>query len=867
MKLLLLLYWFTVPSDSLPKPDSLYFYGANRAKLGTNSCALLRNFAYTNALSYLNGAGTGIQVHAPLGHPGADSDFTIRGKGVKVSKTNIVVNGMPYFGSFADIHALDIESMEILKDPVSSNMYGGDPLMPVIRIQTKRLTKQRFTFTINTGLAQDGAPKREMLNAQTYYEYSWSKYRSMMMDWGINANDAAALASGLWPRNSEGKQNYNGLLLTDLHGLLGNPKIYNVPNLELIGVDGKINPKARLLNPDNLNWGKTIARTALRNEIHTSYSNTLGPLQIYSSLSYLKEDGWARHSDNVRKTGTISISYSPAAWLKIGYDGYKSTNNGEVPNTTRSSTNPIHFARTIAPIYPVYQQDSETGQLLIGPGGEKIPYSDGFNIPYSSLENYIVNNVSMERNMNRGYIQLRPVSWATYQVNFGVNKRLYESEAIANNLPSTPLKTTDIQNEKFTQQQHLLNLTKTINSFHIDLTAAYEYFKRRYDQSLRTFSLPRSEVVNQAEQTEIGTLLQNRKLYRHSYLAHLVFRFKDVVRVEGSFRKNNESREISTQTYAAYWRPIKKGQVEVHAAWGRNSKIPANLTYLEDLNGLYAQHLNSYFSTGISALRLIKLTYYNRVNEEIFNYILPSYRVETYTYKNTGVEMELGTLLIDRKKFQWDSRIFLSMQSNTITEMPKAFPMNIVNEYALQEDYPINAYFLRRFTGLDPDTGLPTYKLPNGGTTTVEGLAMAEITRRSSLPKFFGSWVNDWRFNRLQCRIVMNYQLGAWMQDLDHRLHANFYQNYRSEILDLPWEATYPPSTTRTDRWLTRSDYLSINQLHISYGLSKHVRLQLNGENLYFWAKEKGFNPLNAGSDTFTYSLARRYNLGAQISF
>lgn len=877
MKLIFLLYWLTGPLDSIPKPDSLYFYGANRAKIASNTSAKLGNFAYTNPLNYLNGAGTGIQMFAPLGQPGADPEIALQGNGLYYHNSrilyfgrpysstlkdtppfNIVLNGFPFLGTLADIPSLDIESMEILKDPVSLNMFGGAPLRPVLHIQTKRITKQHFNFSVNTGIAKNGLPEKDLLNPQNFYEYQWEKLRYYLMDTGVNPQDAGTLAAGLWPRDSQGKQNYNGRMVADVHDMLGNPTIYNVPNRDLLSAEGNLNPNARLLNPNNLDWMKTVARTGLRNEIHGSYSSTLGPIQIYASLGYLKEEGWARHSDLSRKNGTISLSYSPVSWLKLGYDGSNTKRKEELPNTTSSNTNPFYFARTVGPIYPVYMQNSQTGEIFQDP---KIPYTNAlFNTP---LKNEVVQNASSTKSLNRGFLQFSPLSWLTWQSNIGANKHISDHETDISNAPSNPIQTTIYQNTRFSLQQHLLNLDKKTGSIHIQLTTGYEYFKRKFIQNTDSYS---NEQVTELIPISTTTLQINEN--RESYFTHLDLSFKDLFRVESSLRKNTSRQDKTTHTYAAYWRPKIKNKVfEVHAAWGENSKMPDTFTLHDKSSGTYFSPSRSTFTTGINAGTFLKFTYFKRVNKEIILHLpYNAKHYETLSYANSGLEMELGALIVENKQLQWDSRIFLTLQKNEVISMPKNIPTFLHEEYVAQQDYPLNAYFLRPYAGLDPATGQPTYRLPDGGVTTTEGLSHLEISKRSPHPKFYGSWVNHWQFKQVELRIVMNYQMGGWNQDQDHRLHSNSYLNYRTEVLTMPVAAFSGSTTNFSDRWLTRSDYFSLNHVHLSYRFNRHISLQLNGENLYFWTREKGLNPLNYGSDLYTYTLARRINLGAQFS-
>ena len=72
-------------------------------------------------------------------------------------------------------------------------------------------------------------------------------------------------------------------------GRLGYYNPYNVPDAQVVGLDGKINPSAKLLYQDD--WIAALSQPGLRQDYNVSVSGGVEGTTFYSSFGYINEKG------------------------------------------------------------------------------------------------------------------------------------------------------------------------------------------------------------------------------------------------------------------------------------------------------------------------------------------------------------------------------------------------------------------------------------------------------------------------------------------------------------------------------------------------------------------------------------------------
>ena len=338
--------------------------------------AKIENRQISNVSSALIGTMSGVQTLQSSGQPGSDTKIRIRG----ISSINgvtsplYVVDGVPYDGDLSAINSQDIASMTVLKDAVSTSLYGSRGSNGVVMITTKKGQQGRTQITAD---AKWGAVSRENKNYDVikdpgqYYEQLYKGYyNGYYYNNGFSATKSFQLAN-----NDLNKTGY---------------QIYTVPEGQyLIGKNGKLNPQATLGYSDGVNyytpdnWEDETFKTTLRQEYNVGISGASDTFSYYSSFSYLQDDGTIKGSGFDRLTGRTNVEYKAKKWLTIGSNmAYTHTvsNNPDMQDekSTASSGNAFFIANEIAPIYPMYVRDAEGNMTYDKASGQKIfDYGDG----------------------------------------------------------------------------------------------------------------------------------------------------------------------------------------------------------------------------------------------------------------------------------------------------------------------------------------------------------------------------------------------------------------------------------------------------------------------------------------------------------
>ena len=316
----------------------------------------------TNVANALVGNVAGLQMRGASGAPGAGAgSMNIRGIASMYAGTDplIIVDGAPYTASLSNIPQSDIESITVLKDAASAALYGARGAAGVILVTTKRTNTGNAIVNFD---AKWGVNTRSIQDYETisdpgeYYEAAYA----MLFNRNYYENGLATEAANL--KANEDMIKYLGY------------QVFTVPTGEqLIGLDGKLNPKATLgyaipvkdeagkvletywLQPDN--WKDQTYKKALRQEYTMSVNGGTNRSSFYASLGYLNEDGVIHYSGYQRITARLKADYKIKKWLKLaGNVGYVHSDTKSNPNmdTSLGSTNLMYYATAIAPIYPAF---------------------------------------------------------------------------------------------------------------------------------------------------------------------------------------------------------------------------------------------------------------------------------------------------------------------------------------------------------------------------------------------------------------------------------------------------------------------------------------------------------------------------------
>lgn len=287
--------------------------------------------------------------------------------------------------------------------------------------------------------------------------------------------------------------------------------------------------------------------------------------------------------------------------------------------------------------------------------------------------------------------------------------------------------------------------------------------------------------------------------------------------------------------------------------------------------------------------------------------------------RNNGFEIEVNYRPIANENITWDISANITTVGNKVLKLhPDLKGQLISGSRIYREGESMYQLYLVEYGGVDPATGLALYwdadpvkdangvetKDEQGNYITGEPYLSTDwnhaytYNRKSTgnlMPKAYGGFGTSLKAYGVDFSIAFAYQFGGkiWdytYQDLMHNgSTSNIGQNWHTDInkawtpenrfTDVPrldGQDSYTSSSST--RWLTSSNYLSLQNITIGYSLPKkvlntlhleNVRIYGAAENLFLWSTRKGLDPRQGyvSSEGATYKGSRSISGGIRIEF
>jgi len=259
----------------------------------------LKEVPVANVAQSMQGRIAGVQIQQTSTRPGGASQIRIRGTRSLTASNDplIIVDGIPFGGSFNDIAPDDIKSVDILKDASATAIYGSRGANGVILITTNRGNYQKATVSYN-GYAGFGnvAKKYQVFNAE---EYLQMKSQPGASKWPLLSQE------------EEGKTN---------------------------GVD--------------TDWQDLIYKTAMIQSHDLSFSGGSENLSGSAGLGYYDETAVMPGQDYKRISARAALDFKVNNWLKFGLNTQNafSITNGE-------NASPMFDMLATSPLVAPYNAD------------------------------------------------------------------------------------------------------------------------------------------------------------------------------------------------------------------------------------------------------------------------------------------------------------------------------------------------------------------------------------------------------------------------------------------------------------------------------------------------------------------------------
>lgn len=431
----------------------------------------------TSPIAAIEGKATGVQFTSPSGQPGSSPGIVIRGVGTLNGSTDplFIVDGIQFEGALTNINQEDIESITILKDASSTSLYGSRAANGVVLITTKKGTKgeTRVSASVQHGFVSRAIPLYDEVTPGQYYESMWEALKNSSAGGGDPAFASANI--------------YNSLGY--------NP--FNVPNDQIVGSDGRLNPSANLVY-QSLNWYDVLEQNNTRTNYNVNVASGGDRHRVFFSTSYLDEGGYVRTSEYDRLTTRVNADFDANNWITMGGSANVTLSNSRGPSSagTGSIVNPFGFAKNIGSIYPVYVNDRQGNLVLDAAGDPVFDAGEGYpdfgigsrpiNQGRHALQELLLNDERDRDNTYgfRFYSDFQFLKGFNLRLNYGrdINEGLekeYENNIIGDAQPTGRYSETRFrrQVENFNQ---LLTFSKSFNVHNLEITLGHETFDRTF---------------------------------------------------------------------------------------------------------------------------------------------------------------------------------------------------------------------------------------------------------------------------------------------------------------------------------------------------------------------------------------------------
>ncbi len=348
-------------------------YGTAKKSTFTGAAATVKtdqieNRSIANVSKALDGTIPGLQTTSGSGQPGSGVSVVIRGFGSIHAGTSplYVVDGVPYNGDLNAINPNDIESMTVLKDASASSLYGSRAANGVVMITTKsgRDTDGRISanFKATWGVASRALKRYDVMNTQEYMETAFLAYKHHEMF----VNNKTELDAGIAAINR---------MKGTVDPILGKNEQYNPYNMpldQLIDpVTGKVNPAAQLRWTDN--WmDEVTASSPLRQEYQFDVAGGTQKMKSAASFNYMNEEGLLKTTRFERFTSRLSTDIQVTDWFRASTSANLARAKTNMLDSSGSSTSNVWYsAEQMAPIYPIWERDSD-GNIQVNALGEPL---------------------------------------------------------------------------------------------------------------------------------------------------------------------------------------------------------------------------------------------------------------------------------------------------------------------------------------------------------------------------------------------------------------------------------------------------------------------------------------------------------------
>ena len=883
-------------------------YGTAKKSAFTGSASVIKSETLekrqvSNLSNALSGTVSGVQTQSTNGQPGTSATVRIRGIGSMYASNNplYVVDGIPYEGDISAVNSQDIESMTVLKDAAAAALYGARGANGVILVTTKKGKSGDTQISLDArwGVNSRLVKNYDVLqNANTYMETAYSAlYNGYLYNSGYTAERAYQLANA------------------DLFPKLGY-QVYTIPDGQyLIGRNGKLNPYATLgysdgdyyYTPDN--WSDEMFESNMRQEYNLSVSGGTDKLSYYFSAAPIYPM-YVRNADG-------SFQYN----ANTGYHVYD-YGDGSSTNFTRnfmSMSNPMSGF--------LYDTEKYLMDILNGKWYAKIDIIDGLSLTASlglhidNTRQHSVGNKYYGQSASYGGSVMQYSSRVysldqqyllNYKKTFGNHNLdiLAGYESMDFNTESHYILGYNMYSDKNWTASNVIDRKNGSGSYNeyatigIITRASYDFNEKYYGSvSYRRDASSRFHPDNRWG--NFWSVSAAWDMAKENFISQ--YDWINMLKLKASFGQQGND-NLYYKGYTNYYPYLDQFTVS-----GSDGVFSDGVLYYKGSKDITWETSNS-FNVGVDFALLGgridgTIEYFNRQTKDML-YYKPVAMSNGYTQlpmnigsvRNSGVEIELNYTPIETNDLKWVINWNGTLMKNKILELhPDLKGEMIDGSYIYREGESLYQMYLTKYAGVDPDSGEALYwaKDENGVEYKDKDWSAAYNSNRQAsgdlLPTIYGGVGTTLEFRGFDFSIQCAYQLGGTIYDSGYQafMHGgdSHYMgyNWHKDILNA-WtpenrntniprvDAIDKYTNSSSDRWLTSSDYFSINNITLGYTLPKRwlrslgigsLRIYGAADNVALFSARKGLDPRMSYTTASTdrYTPIRTISGGLKVTF
>jgi TonB-linked SusC/RagA family outer membrane protein len=536
----------------------------------------------------------------------------------------------------------------------------------------------------------------------------------------------------------------------------------------MVGTGGKVNPSARLLYPDDLDWVDAITRLGFRQNYDLNYMGGTDKSDYYVSVGYLEEEGFIENSDFERFSGRANVNFQATDWLKTGLNMSATTSKGNQAQVGGSSSfvNPIRFTRGVAPIYPMYQHDPVTGAYILDDNGNRIYDLDDNRPSGASGGRHILAEIDWNQDLDeitslsaRTYFDIKLMQDLTLTVNASFDQRHwyttdFENKFVGDGAPGGRA------NRNYNRRtsvgfNQLLNYTKSFDLHNLKVLLAHESGELKINNLFGSRSQliadGNTELINFVTTTSLESVTD--ALTEEGYFSRVNYDYDGTYFLSASYRTDGSSKFSSDTRWGNFWSlggawRMEKEPFIQNLGWIDNLKFRASYGEVGNnsgisfyaYQGLYDLGYNNLSSSGFLQATLEAndlewetsasydvafefglfgglngtIEYYNRESSNLlFDVPLPlssgssSIPKNIGTMYNRGFELSVDYDVIRKDDFKWNVGLVAATIENEFTKLPQEEIIN--GSKKLMVGRSIYDFWLKDWYGVDPSDGAALY--------------------------------------------------------------------------------------------------------------------------------------------------------------